>query len=345
MTAAALLVVLGAALAMQVGGLSMAMGAFIAGVLLSESSFRHQLEADIEPFRGLLLGLFFLGVGMSLDLTLIARDWALILAAGRRASWRSRSPASTASRASSGSSIRTRSGCALLLAQGGEFAFVLYADGASASASSTRETDGAAQRRGHHLDGADAARAAHARATCCRSADALARRHRRRRRADRHGAGHRLRPLRPGGEPGAAVARHRRVDHRLRHGDDPGGGALRLQDLLRRRDAPRRAARRRRRQRQDRRRLHRRPRRRPTRSSPSSRPSSRSPGVLVRSYDRGHTLDLIARGRRLPDPRDVRVGDEVRRGGADRARRAGGGSRRNRSRACASATPSGCNCR
>ena len=46
----------------------MAMGAFIAGVLLSESSFRHQLEADIEPFRGLLLGLFFLGVGMSLDL-------------------------------------------------------------------------------------------------------------------------------------------------------------------------------------------------------------------------------------------------------------------------------------
>ena len=69
MTAAALLVVLGAALAMQIGGLSMAMGAFLAGVLLSESTFRHQLEADIEPFRGILLGLFFLGVGMSLDLT------------------------------------------------------------------------------------------------------------------------------------------------------------------------------------------------------------------------------------------------------------------------------------
>ena len=68
MTAAALLVVLGAALLMQVGGLSMAMGAFLAGVLLSESTFRHQLEADIEPFRGMLLGLFFLGVGMSLDL-------------------------------------------------------------------------------------------------------------------------------------------------------------------------------------------------------------------------------------------------------------------------------------
>ena len=68
MTAAALLVVLGAALLMQVGGLSMAMGAFLAGVLLSESTFRHQLEADIEPFRGILLGLFFLAVGMSLDL-------------------------------------------------------------------------------------------------------------------------------------------------------------------------------------------------------------------------------------------------------------------------------------
>ena len=54
MTAAALLVVLGAALLMEAGGLSMAMGAFIAGVLLSESAFRHQLEADIEPFRGLL---------------------------------------------------------------------------------------------------------------------------------------------------------------------------------------------------------------------------------------------------------------------------------------------------
>ncbi|MFZ7174505.1 monovalent cation:proton antiporter-2 (CPA2) family protein [[Pasteurella] aerogenes] len=79
MTAAALLVVLGAALLMEEGGLSMAMGAFLAGVLLSESSFRHQLEADIEPFRGLLLGLFFLGVGMSLNLTVVMDNWALII--------------------------------------------------------------------------------------------------------------------------------------------------------------------------------------------------------------------------------------------------------------------------
>ena len=79
MTAAALLVVLGAALAMEASGLSMAMGAFVAGVMLSESAFRHQLEADIEPFRGLLLGLFFMGVGMSLDLSLVFNDalWLL----------------------------------------------------------------------------------------------------------------------------------------------------------------------------------------------------------------------------------------------------------------------------
>lgn len=78
MTAAALLVVLGAAVLIQAGGLSMAMGAFLAGVLLSESSFRHQLEADVEPFRGLLLGLFFLGVGMALDLNIIAANWVVI---------------------------------------------------------------------------------------------------------------------------------------------------------------------------------------------------------------------------------------------------------------------------
>lgn len=79
MTAGALLVVLGAALAMELGGLSIAMGAFVAGVMLSESAFRHQLEADIEPFRGLLLGLFFMGVGMSLDLHLVFNHWLLLL--------------------------------------------------------------------------------------------------------------------------------------------------------------------------------------------------------------------------------------------------------------------------
>ncbi|MCK3655754.1 potassium transporter [Pasteurellaceae bacterium Macca] len=80
MTAAALLVVLGSALLMELSGLSMAMGAFVAGVMLSESAFRHQLEADIEPFRGLLLGLFFMGVGMSLDLNLVLNNWLWLLA-------------------------------------------------------------------------------------------------------------------------------------------------------------------------------------------------------------------------------------------------------------------------
>jgi len=126
MTAAALLVVLGAAVLMQAGGLSMAMGAFLAGVLLSESTFRHQLEADIEPFRGLLLGLFFLGVGMALDLDTIARNWAVIaisvpafmilkmIVIYAVARFLKSDRAEAVERA-------------VLMAQGGEFAFVLYA--------------------------------------------------------------------------------------------------------------------------------------------------------------------------------------------------------------------------
>jgi len=125
MTAAALLVVLGAALLMELGGLSMAMGAFLAGVLLSESTFRHQLEAEIEPFRGILLGLFFLGVGMSLDLSAVAREWPLILA-GVVVFMLVKSVGVYAVarllRASHAEAL-TR---AALLAQGGEFAFVLY---------------------------------------------------------------------------------------------------------------------------------------------------------------------------------------------------------------------------
>jgi len=82
MTAAALLVVLGAALTMQKAGMSMALGAFLAGVLLAESNYRHELAADIEPFRGLLLALFFMGIGMSIDLTIVrANLWLIFLAA------------------------------------------------------------------------------------------------------------------------------------------------------------------------------------------------------------------------------------------------------------------------
>ncbi len=130
MTAAALLVVLGAALVTQLGGLSMAMGAFLAGVVLSESTFRHELEADVEPFRGILLGLFFLSVGMSLNLSVIATDWAMILAAvaafmavkgvGIYAVAR-------VFKSDHAEGLRR----ALLMAQGGEFAFVLYSAAAN----------------------------------------------------------------------------------------------------------------------------------------------------------------------------------------------------------------------
>ena len=70
-TATALLVVMGAALVMQLAGMSMVLGAFIAGMMLADSEYRHQLEADIAPFKGLLLGLFFIAVGMSVNLHLL----------------------------------------------------------------------------------------------------------------------------------------------------------------------------------------------------------------------------------------------------------------------------------
>ena len=73
-TAAALLVVVATALLVNAAGLSMALGAFIAGVLLADSEYRHELEADLEPFKGLLLGLFFIAVGMSVNLGLLARE-------------------------------------------------------------------------------------------------------------------------------------------------------------------------------------------------------------------------------------------------------------------------------
>jgi monovalent cation:proton antiporter-2 (CPA2) family protein len=79
-TAAALLVVLGTALLMERVGLSMSLGAFVAGVLLAESEFRHELHAAIEPFKGLLLGVFFIAVGMKVDLSLLAREPAVIAA-------------------------------------------------------------------------------------------------------------------------------------------------------------------------------------------------------------------------------------------------------------------------
>jgi monovalent cation:proton antiporter-2 (CPA2) family protein len=77
-TAAALLLVIGIALLMEVVGLSPALGTFLAGVVLAESEYRHQLEADIEPFKGLLLGLFFISVGADIDFKLIISHAGLI---------------------------------------------------------------------------------------------------------------------------------------------------------------------------------------------------------------------------------------------------------------------------
>ncbi|GGG40981.1 monovalent cation:proton antiporter-2 (CPA2) family protein [Chelatococcus composti] len=124
MTAAALLVVLGAAMLMEQVGLSMAMGAFLAGVLLAESNFRHQLEADIEPFRGLLLGLFFMSVGMSLDAAYV-RQHALLLLVLAPALVIGKSLIAAVLARGFGSAWPDALRIGVLLAPAGEFSFVL----------------------------------------------------------------------------------------------------------------------------------------------------------------------------------------------------------------------------
>lgn len=129
-TAAALTLVVGAALAFQGAGLSMGLGAFVAGMMVADSEYRHQLEADVNPFKGLLLGLFFMAVGMSVDLGLLASapltigaltlalmtlKAALIYPLGRLYGLKRAEATRTA----------------LVLSQGGEFAFVLLTAGVS----------------------------------------------------------------------------------------------------------------------------------------------------------------------------------------------------------------------
>jgi CPA2 family monovalent cation:H+ antiporter-2 len=130
MIAAALFVVLGSAMLMHASGLSMAMGAFLAGVMLAESSYRHELEADIEPFRGLLLALFFMSVGLSMELEVIRQNLLMIVVAV---------PSlmlikavllyglCRVTRSSHDDAIRV----ALLLPQGGEFGFVIFTTAAA----------------------------------------------------------------------------------------------------------------------------------------------------------------------------------------------------------------------
>ncbi len=230
MTAAALLVVLGAALLMQLSGLSMAMGAFLAGVLLSESTFRHQIEADIEPFRGILLGLFFLSVGMALDLSVVAAHWQLILGLVL-ALMAAKALCIYVVARIMGSDHAQALDRGVLMAQGGEFAFVLFSGGRIGR----RDRPGdqcQLHRRGGAVDGADPAGGAGLQAHRT-EADGEHGRCGRGRRPVRQRAADRLRPLRPGREPVAAGARRGRDHHRQRCGDDPERRALRFQDLLR----------------------------------------------------------------------------------------------------------------
>jgi len=126
-----LLVVLGAAALMQWVGLSMALGAFLAGVMLADSEYRHELELDIEPFKGLLLGLFFMAVGMSIDLSLFLSKPLLVLGV---ALGMVLLKAAILYPIAQGFGYCNRSDAGLFavaLSQGGEFAFVLF--GASSS--------------------------------------------------------------------------------------------------------------------------------------------------------------------------------------------------------------------
>jgi CPA2 family monovalent cation:H+ antiporter-2 len=139
MTAAALLVVLGSAALMDYAGMSMAMGAFIAGLMLADSAFRHALEAEIEPFRGVLLGLFFLSVGMSINIDLIIASWWRIALAVPLVMVIKAAVIYGLTRlfgASHNDSVRA----GLLLPQAGEFAFVLFASASAVRALFPSET-------------------------------------------------------------------------------------------------------------------------------------------------------------------------------------------------------------
>lgn len=128
---AALFTVLASAVVMQALGLSAALGAFIAGVMLADTPYRHELEADIEPFRSILLGMFFVAVGMMLDLRAVAEEplfvvgFAILLIAVK---------AGIITGIGMLAKMQWRAALALglLLSQGGEFAFVLYTQAQSA---------------------------------------------------------------------------------------------------------------------------------------------------------------------------------------------------------------------
>jgi glutathione-regulated potassium-efflux system ancillary protein KefC/glutathione-regulated potassium-efflux system protein KefB len=124
-TAAALLVVVSTALLMEHVGLSMAMGAFIAGVLLADSEYRHEVEAEIEPFKGLFLGLFFMAVGMWVNVGLLRTSAGLVLAIVAMLLLLKFAALFLVSRVSGGDNTTARN-LGIAMAGGGEFAFVLF---------------------------------------------------------------------------------------------------------------------------------------------------------------------------------------------------------------------------
>jgi monovalent cation:proton antiporter-2 (CPA2) family protein len=126
-TATALLVVIGAALIMQAAGLSMVLGAFIAGMLLADSEYRHALEADIAPFKGLLLGLFFIAVGMSVNIGLLLQDPATIVLIVVMLMLAKALVLYPIARLFGICDTKSAMSLAAVLSQGGEFAFVLFA--------------------------------------------------------------------------------------------------------------------------------------------------------------------------------------------------------------------------
>ncbi len=128
--ATALFIVAAVATAVAWAGLSMALGAFLAGVLLAESSYRHQIQTDIEPFRGLLLGLFFISIGMRLDLGAIADAWLLVIGGAVGLVFIKTAVLSLLARAF-GSDWSDAIKAGAVLSQGGEFAFVVFSLGLS----------------------------------------------------------------------------------------------------------------------------------------------------------------------------------------------------------------------
>jgi monovalent cation:proton antiporter-2 (CPA2) family protein len=136
--ATALFIVAATALLVDWAGLPMGLGAFLAGVLLAESAYRHQIEADIEPFRGLLLGLFFISIGMRLDLSAIIENWMIVLA-GALGLVVVKTALLYALSRKFGAAHRDAMLTGAVLSQGGEFAFVVFSIGAAAALFSAQQ--------------------------------------------------------------------------------------------------------------------------------------------------------------------------------------------------------------